>query len=167
MSGRLSVPVRVLVVLVVVAAAALVGAAATPSERLLVVEDAASGEWLASVPVSNGTVVTLTYMHSVEKSTVRDVYVVAGDRLVMTRMDFHDYGWGLPARANVTLSNGSYSFDPAWEGRELYVKPGRIAGHHLAVGDRRFDLVALSNASTVRIHVTSRSALEATIDRFS
>lgn len=126
------------------------------AERALVVSDADSGRTLLSVPVENGTVVALNYTHSVERTPVSDVYVVAGDHLLMTRMEFDSYGWGLPANENVTRANGSYAFDPAWEGEELYVKPGRVAGHTLRIGERSYDLVALSDARSVRLHVAVR-----------
>ena len=131
----------------------------TTGDRLLVVQNATSGDRLLAVPVSNGSNVTLAYTHSVEKSRVLDVYRIAGDRLVNTRMVFADYGAGLPANQPVDrTASGAFVFDPDWSGTELYVKPGPVAGHVLFVDGRRFDLVAISNASTVRISVANRSA---------
>lgn len=139
-------------------------AAATPAGSALVVEDASSGEQLLATPVSNGTPVVLTYTHSVEKTPVHDVYVVRNGSLVMTRMEFQSYGWGLPARANISRENGSFTFDPQGSYEELYVKPGRTADHRLRVGNRSYDLVALSNAEGVRLHITERSVLNTTLD---
>lgn len=163
---------RVAVVAVVVASLALVvtaGNAATawPADRALVVEDAETGERLLEAPVENGTTVVLNYTHSVEKTRVLDVYEVRGDRLVMTRMEFESYGWGLPAGANVTKEDGVYVFDPDWAGDELYVTPGRVAGHELSVGDRTYDLVARSDARTVRIHLVRRVPLLDSLDVIS
>jgi hypothetical protein len=89
---------------------------------------------------------------------VYDGYTVRGDRLVMTRMEFESYGWGLPAGANVSRENGTFVFDPPGETEELLVSPGRIAGHRLHVGERTHDLVGMADGS-VRIHVVRRSLL--------
>lgn len=141
------------------------GAAATslPAGQALVVETADSGEELLRVPVEENTTVALEYTHSVEKTRVLDAYAVRGGELVMTRMEFQSYGWGLPARVNVSQENGSFVFDPDGSFEELYVKPGRIAGHELHVGDRTYDLVALSDANSVRMYISDRTLLEAAL----
>ncbi|SFR32069.1 DUF1850 domain-containing protein [Halogeometricum limi] len=157
MSGSLARRLAVVVVLVLVLAGA--GAATTTDGRTLVVEDAETGETLLSTPVSEGTLVALEYTHSVEKTRVLDAYAVDGTNLTMTRMEFESYGAGLPARANVTVENGTFVFDPDGTYEELYVKPGRIAGHELHVGSETYDLVALSDARSVRLTVERRSAL--------
>lgn len=143
---------------------AVVAAGSTPGGQVLVVADAASGEHLLEVPVENGTPVALEYTHSVEKTRVLDGYRVRGDRLVMTNMEFESYGWGLPAKASVRDVNGTFRFDPAYASEQLIVKPGRIAGHELRVGNRTYDLVALSDARAVRLSIERRSALEAALD---
>jgi len=150
---------------VVVLVAAVTSAAAfTPADRVLIVADAGTGEHLLAVPVENGSVVALEYTHSVEKTRVLDVYTVRGDRLVMTRMEFESYGWGLPTRAAVATENGTFAFDPAYATHELVVKPGRIAGHELHVENRTDDLVALSDARAVRLSIEHRSVLARAID---
>ncbi|MFC7156567.1 DUF1850 domain-containing protein [Halomarina halobia] len=152
--------VRVLAV-VLLCALAVGGAAAVPVDRALVVSDAETGERLLVVPVEENTTVALEYTHSVEKTRVLDAYAVRGDRLVMTRMDFQSYGWGLPADANVTVTDGGdFTFDPAGSYRELYVNPGRVAGHELHVGNGTYDLVGRSDARPVRLSVDRRSALD-------
>ncbi|ELZ88208.1 hypothetical protein C453_02022 [Haloferax elongans ATCC BAA-1513] len=157
-----SIHTRILVVVAVLALA--VGAsAAVPAGQALVVEDAETGEHLKTVPVEENTTVALEYTHSVEKTRVLDAYAVQDGALVMTRMEFKSYGAGLPARANVTTENGSFVFDPQGSYRELYVKPGHIAGHKLHVGERTYDLVALSDARSVRLHVTEQSVLDAAL----
>jgi hypothetical protein len=135
-------------------------AASLPAGQALVVETADGGEELLRVPVEENTTVALEYTHSVEKTRVLDAYAVRDGELVMTRMEFQSYGWGLPARVNVSQENGSFVFDPQGSYEELYVKPGRIAGHELHVGGDTFDLVALSDAESVRIYITERTVLD-------
>lgn len=137
-------------------------AAAAPSGQVLVVEDARTGEHYVTEPVEDGTVVGLEYTHSVEKSRVYDVYRVEGDTLVNTRMEFESYGWGLPARVDVTNVDGTFVYEPAEpiaELRTLPVSPGRVAGHELRIGNATYDLVATANGRDVRIHVERRSPI--------
>ena len=145
----------------------VVGAAATaPAGAVLVVEDTETGEQYLSEPVDSGSTVALEYTHSVEKSRVYDEYRVDGDTLVNTRMEFESYGWGLPARVNVTNVNGTLVYDPAepiTKLERLSVSPGRIAGHTLIVDGREHDLVAVSNGNDVTLHIERRSILEMTL----
>ncbi|SDL89335.1 hypothetical protein SAMN04487949_0087 [Halogranum gelatinilyticum] len=143
-------------------------AAAVPGGQALVVEDAETGETLLTVPVEEETVVALEYTHSVEKTPVLDVYAVRDDELVMTRMEFESFGWGLPARANVTNENGTFVFDPEGSFSELYVTPGTVADHRLHVGDRTYDLVTVAGGEhSVRLHVVQRSLLRTGIERLT
>ncbi|RZV06239.1 hypothetical protein BDK88_3783 [Natrinema hispanicum] len=156
--STVSAALLVAAVLVLVAVVAMV-----PTETVLVVEDIETGERYLTEPVSDGSTVGLEYTHSVEKSRVYDEYRVDDQILVNTRMEFESYGWGLPARANVTTVDGMLVYEPSKpiaELERLSVSPGRIAGHTLIVDDRRYDLVAATNASDVRIHVEQRSRIE-------
>lgn len=150
--------------LAAVALVALAVAPAVPTGRTLVVADTETGETYLHTPVENGTTVTLAYTHSVEKTPVRDVYVVDGDRLVATRMTFESYGWGLPSRANVSRQDGHFVYDPPGAHRRLTVAPGDVAGHRLRVGNRSYDLVGLTDERSVDIHITRRSAVAAAAD---
>ncbi|MFC4249651.1 DUF1850 domain-containing protein [Natribaculum luteum] len=115
------------------------------TDRTVVVADADSGERLLEVPVENGTEVTLSYTHSVEKTPVKDVYVVDGDRLRMVRMEFNSYGAGLPARADVEQTGDGLVTRVDKPTERLYVAPRPVPGHELVVGDDRYDLVALGD----------------------
>ena len=150
-------PVRrwFLVALVVLAAVGLLWS--TGTERVLVVERGDTGERIVVAPVSNGSIVTLEYMHSVEKTRVADEYTVNGTTLENTRMEFESYGWGLPAGANVTLENGTFVYDPEREYDRLGVTPGTVANHTLIVDGKRYDLVERSDANSVIIRVSSHS----------
>ncbi|MDS0260154.1 DUF1850 domain-containing protein [Haloarcula sp. S1CR25-12] len=152
------------VALAAVALVALAAAPAVPTGRALVVADAETGEAYLQTPVENGTAVTLAYTHSVEKTPVRDVYVVDGDRLVAARMTFESYGWGLPSRANVTREDGRFVSDPSGAYQRITVAPGDVAGHRLRVGNRSYDLVGLTDERSVDIHITRRSAVAAAAD---
>jgi hypothetical protein len=164
---RIQQGIGVLLALVATVLVVTAIAAAMPAGSALVVEDASTGEQLLTVPVSEGTPVVLAYMHSVEKTPVRDIYTVRNKSLVMTRMKFQSYGWGLPARADITRKNGWFVFDPSGNYEEIYVKPGRTADHQLRVGNQTYDLVSLSNAQGVRLYITEQSILETTFNGFN
>ncbi|WP_411967555.1 DUF1850 domain-containing protein [Haloferax sp. YSSS75] len=152
-----------ILVAVALLALAVGGSAAVPAGQVLVVEDAETGEQLLTAPVQEDTTVSIEYNHSVEKTRVLDEYTVRDGELEMTRMEFESYGWGLPARADVHKENGSYVFDPEGSWEEVYVKPGHIAGHKLHVSGETYDLVALSDARSVRLHLTNQSVLDAAL----
>jgi hypothetical protein len=167
--GARSAPALLAVVLLVVSTVAVPAVAqadgdgrtnrderAQVNEKVLVVADADTGEPILVVPVENGTRVTLAYTHSVEKTPVQDVYAVDGSELEMVEMRFQSYGAGLPARANVTRENEWFVFDPAGSYATVPVTPGEVAGHELRMGDRRYDLVALSGGESVELFVVRR-----------
>jgi hypothetical protein len=164
--GRLSQPSVGAAILGLVVFAFVVVAVTAPIGAVLVVEDIETGERYVTEPVNDGSTVALEYTHSVEKSRVYDEYRVDGRTLVNTRMEFESYGWGLPARVNVTNVNGTLVYDPEepiTELRQLSVSPGRIAGHTLIVDETRYDLVEVTDANDVNIHIERRSLLEMTL----
>ena len=125
------------------------GVRSTGPDRTLVVADADSGERLLAVPVETGAEVTLAYTHSVEKTPVRDVYVIDGDSLRMVRTEFDSYGAGLPSGADVERTDDGLVAPVDRSYDRLRVSPGSIAGHELRVGEDRHDLVALADGEVV------------------
>lgn len=154
---------QLLLGIVVVAAVLGAGLGAVSGDTVLIVEDTETGETYLTEPVANGSTVALEYTHSVEQSRVYDAYRVDGDTLLNTRMEFESYGWGLPARVNVTNVNGTLVYAPAepiTELERLSVSPGRIAGHTLIIDGTRHDLVAQSEGHDVTIHIKHRSRID-------
>jgi hypothetical protein len=145
--------------LVLIGALGLAAGGVGPAGQVLTVTDVETGERLLAVPVEDGTVVALDYTHSVERTPVHDHYVVRDGTLVMTRMTFESYGWGLPAGADVELVNGTFVAEPNRTFTAVTVAPGRLAGHRLTVGDQTIDLVALSDGRSVRLAVRDGTAL--------
>lgn len=142
------------------ASAVLAGAAAvaTAAAQPTLVVEAESGTELFAVPVEADSTVVLEYTHSVENSTVRDVYRVRDGGLELTAMEFSSFGAGLPARADVERTGrGTYLHRPAdTEVHDPLVATGRVAGHDLVVDGRRYDLAERAGGGTVRLRVTDR-----------
>lgn len=118
------------------------------AERTLAVTDADSGERLTTIPVGNGTVVALEYVHSVEQTDVRDEYVVNGSTIEMTRTEFDAFGAGLPT--DVEQTDDGYVAHRSQTYERLYVSP---SGHELVVDDERHDLDELSDGESVELRI--------------
>lgn len=162
MRRRLSLAGLALALIVVLAGVA----SAVPGQRVLVVEDADTGERLLTTPVEEGTTVAIEYTHSVEKSRVYEAYEIRGGEpeFEITRSEFHSYGWGYPSNADIRNENGTLAYDPPGRYEQIPVVPGRTANHRLHVGDRTYDLVALAGGeNAVTIDVRRRSMLETAV----
>lgn len=147
-------------VLVLVVLASTTGyVAATDTRTVLVVTDPDTDTTLLTIPVDDGTTVTLAYTHSVEKTPVEDQYTVDDTTLDNTRMRFKSYGWGLPANANVTLDDGWFVYDPDRRYDHITIQTGAIAGHELHVDDNTYDLVALADGDAITITLEDRTPL--------
>ena len=129
------------------------GAVTTPT---LVITDEDGSERL-TVPVDDGSEVTVEYTHSVERTPVSDVYIVSDGALVSDRMYFSSYGAGLPSQAAVTRDGDRYVYEPPEKQFDpLVVSTGNIAGHELIVDEERYDLVEAAESGTVSIRVENR-----------
>lgn len=123
-------------------------------EPVLVVTDE-TGEDLLRSPVDSGDTVVLEYMHSVEKTTVRDVYEVRPTGLVMTEMEFSSYGYGLPSTAPINMTDEGtfiYNVTPG-DPDSLRVATGEIADHDLVIDGDRVDLAGIASYDSVVIAV--------------
>lgn len=137
-----------------------VGAVDTVGGEPTLVVTAENGTELVADPVSDETEIVIEYTHSVEKTTVRDVYVPTADALRMTRMEFRSFGAGLPSQADVTERDGRYVYyPPSSEYRTLHLKTGDVAGHDLIVGGERYDISGLSGGGAVELTVDRRGPL--------
>lgn len=91
----------------IISAAALIVAAAVisifivkPSCRL-VLSNAATGERYASFPVEQGDVFSVEFIHSVNKSPVRDYYEIRdGGRIYVIQTDYYGFGAGVQTELN-------------------------------------------------------------------
>ncbi|MDR5673688.1 DUF1850 family protein [Halalkaliarchaeum sp. AArc-CO] len=129
-----------------------VGSVLSADQTLIVTDE--TGEELTAVDVADGAEVVIEYEHSVERTLVRDVYVVSDGKLVMDRMEFSSFGAGLPSHAEVTQQDGRYVYDI--DGQEygtLRISTGLIADHDLVVDGTRYDLSGMADGGTVEIRI--------------
>lgn len=139
----------------VVAAGATAVAAAGSGGRTLVVGSLDGGaDPYFEIPVEDGESVVLAYTHSVEKTPVRDVYVVEDDALRMVRTEFSSFGAGLPTDGVYRIEDG-YAVDSDDRFTVLTVAPSDVAGHELIVGGERYDLTVASGSVAIRVEPSS------------
>jgi hypothetical protein len=106
--------------------------AATPAGRVL---------WRQAVPA--GQTVELRYRHSVELTSVTEVFRAEPDGLWFVEMRFASQGAGLPTEGYVREGDGFVLRRERRVGR-LPLRVSSGSGHRLRVGDRELDLVALA-----------------------
>jgi hypothetical protein len=147
--------------LVLFGATAVVAPSAA-ADNTLVVADAETDERLFEIAVDQGDEVTLTYTHSVQKTPVKDVYVVDGSELRAERSEFRSFGAGLPTE-DVERTDEGYVVEGSGSYDELRVAPGEIAGHELVIGDERYDLAGTAEGRVV-IFLAERTVTDAITD---
>ncbi|PAU84708.1 hypothetical protein CK500_04110 [Halorubrum salipaludis] len=162
-SGRRGTALAAVALVAVLAAttgaAFAVGAVDTVAGGPTLVVTDERGTELVTAPVSDETEIVIEYTHSVEKTTVRDVYAPRDGELVMTRMEFSSFGAGLPSQADVTERDGRYVFEPPSESyATLHLKTGTVADHDLIVGDERYDIAGMTDGGAVDLTVERRVA---------
>lgn len=116
------------------------GLAAATMDTLLVVEEARTGRRAYEIAVDQGDEVTIAYTHSVERTPVREVFVVEGTILHLRRMEFVSFGAGLPTE-EVERTDAGFVVYPDRPFQVVELHPAEIPSHELVVGDRRYDLV--------------------------
>lgn len=146
------------VAVVVATAAAAAGFAFHPVSsggQQLVVESL-DGDVLLEEDVEDGEEVMLEYVHSVEKTEVREVYVVRDSSLVLNRTEYSSFGAGLHSGDVERTSDDVYVHRPDVEREhELVVATGEVAGHTLLVDGERYRLAEEAEDGSVRFTVTS------------
>lgn len=131
---------------------AVVGSVAVADDQLVVTDS--SGTEQLTIPIEEGSTVTIEYTHSVEQTLVRDSYAVDDGAFVMERMEFSSFGAGLPAQADVRVEDGRYVYEPpAQRHTTLRVTTGQIADHDLIVDGQRYDLATIADGETVELRI--------------
>lgn len=152
---------------ITIALVLLCGAAAfVPVQTALVVTDTETGEQIIETEVTEGTSVHLEYTHSVERTPIVESYEVAGTELAEEKIIFRSFGAGLPATANMTVTDEGYVVHSDETYASLTVALDPTPNHTLVVNEQQYHLLEKANGS-VSISVEEQSFLEtalATVD---
>ena len=60
-------------------------------------ENAECGRLLLRLPVQSEDTFTVSYIHSVNQSPVREIFELPGGRIVLSALEFYTFGAGIPA----------------------------------------------------------------------
>lgn len=89
------------------AAAVCCGLSGCSTQLHLVAAHQRRSEVYARTPVSPGTVISHSWIHSIELSRWSDFYRVEPDRLVLSKTEFSEYGAGMPLdEGDLRLTDG-------------------------------------------------------------
>lgn len=153
----------------ITAAAIFVAAAVTAIfafgfHRVLVLKDVNSGEEYAAYPVSDGERFSVEFIHSVNKSPVRDIFEIRnGNEIFVVETDYFGFGAGVQTQLNPgeTLEYGD---DGSMQIKNIdkylpnliYVV-GTVSDHVLGIGQQEISLRDLCGRSShVRFTVEKR-----------
>lgn len=133
-----------------------------PVQTTLVVTDTETGEQVIETEVTDGTSVHLNYTHSVERTPITESYEVSGTKLAEEKILFRSFGAGLPATANMTVTDEGYVVHSNETYESITVALHPVPNHTLAVDERQYHLAEKSDGS-VSVTVEQRSLLETAI----
>lgn len=137
---------------IITAAAFLPGCQAGTKE--LVLSDWDSGQVYASYPVEEGTTFGVEFIHSVNKSPVRDIYEIRGEEIWNTQCIYYGFGAGVEETLGEgeTLSYGDKGemivsgIEKKMDNMLLVV--GTISDHTLYLGEETISLRDLCGRSS-------------------
>lgn len=140
--------------MVVVAIAASVFILRHISTLVLVIRDGDTGKELSSYPVRDGDEFSITFVHSVNKSPVTDVYKIRGKDIFVERTIYYAFGAGVQTEIEEGQSleygeDGSMivtGFNRRME-RLSYIV-GTVSDHILKVGEQTVSLRELCGKNT-------------------
>jgi len=140
--------------MILIAAALFLPGCSVSSGGLLVLSDPATGEVYAAYPAEEGTEFSVEFIHSVNKSPVRDYYQCRSDGIWNTRCVYYGFGAGVEEilLEGETLSYGTdgemivsgidHRLDP------MILVVGTISDHTFRMGEETVSLRDLCGRSS-------------------
>lgn len=140
------------VMLIITAAAFLPGCSS--GEKALVLSDSQTGQVFARYPMEEGETFSVEFIHSVNKSPVKDVYEIRDGEIWNTQCIYYGFGAGVEEELleGETLSYGDNGemiisgIDHQMD--QMIIVVGTISDHTLTVGDESVSLRDLCGRST-------------------
>lgn len=140
----------------IVAAAAILSAVFLTRGYELVLTDRDTGEVYATYPVENGDRFSVEFIHSVNKTPVKDIYEVRDDKdIYVVETDYYDFGAGVQTELNPGESL-EYGSDGAMEIKNIdeYIPDliyivGTVSDHTLQIDDNEISLRTLCGRNSM------------------
>lgn len=129
----------------------------------LILRNGDTGKMYAAYPVNEGDEFSVTFVHSVNRSPVTDVYQIRGGAIYVTRTIYYSFGAGVPSQLEPgqTLQYGAdgsliVSGFERWLDNLSYIV-GTVSDHTLSIGQKSVSLRELCGRNaTVRFYCRSR-----------
>ncbi|WP_237605578.1 DUF1850 domain-containing protein [Salinicoccus sp. ID82-1] len=110
----------------------------------MVISDMETDEVLYSAAVEEGERFAVTYIHSVERSPVKEVFEVRGTDVYTMESHTESFGAGMPYEGDeVEMKDGVFiirNINRRVHGGVLRIRPSSVFPHHIQVGDDRITL---------------------------
>ncbi|WP_017547724.1 DUF1850 domain-containing protein [Salinicoccus carnicancri] len=104
----------------------------------LILAELESGEILHRTRVEDGERFAVTYIHSVERSPVKEIFEVRGEAVYTMESHTESFGAGMPYEGDdVEIEDGKFiirNIDRKVHGGSLKVRPSSVFPHHVRVG---------------------------------
>lgn len=130
-------------------------------EGHLVIRDAETGETYISYPLERGEEFSITFIHSVNKTPVTDVYDVDERGIIMLRKTiYYGFGAGVPSdldpKMELTYEEGTGAMVVSKIDMELpsfYLFVGTVSDHTLSIGGEEISLRDVCGRNT-KVHIS-------------
>jgi len=109
---------------------------------MLCIENAKTNELLKLFPLSSQEVFYVEFLHSVNRTLVREYYILVNDQLMLSRAEYTSFGAGMPEvseheGATLSFSDGVLRLDDINRIMpEFIYRVGTLANHTLFIGNR-------------------------------
>lgn len=106
----------------------------------IIIEDMATEEVLFSQNVEQGERFEVSYIHSVERSPVIEIFEIRSDGIYTMESHTESFGAGMPYEGDdVELADGKFiikNINRKVHGGTLRIRPSSVFPHHIKVGDK-------------------------------
>ena len=146
----------IITVVLLCAAVIVVIMAKKNSNETLTITDVDSGKEYAALTLPANREFSITFIHSVNKSPVTDVYIAKDDEIYLDRTLYYGFGAGVPT----TISEGQHfaygeNGEMIISGYDMYIPDliyvvGTVSDHVLAIGEDEISLRDICAAATPR-----------------
>ncbi len=138
-----------------------------PFVQSLEISDRKTGQILAVVPVHSGEQFTIRFTHSIAKTPVDEIFVIAPNQeLIVTETIYESFGAGLPfdtenAEQRLITENGKYRLTNLDRHLpEFLMAVGTVANHQLLINGKQIPFVQFAQpGESVRIRVRMQSPM--------
>lgn len=110
----------------------------------LTIEDMATGEVMFTERVEHGEQFAVTYIHSVERSPVKEIFEIRQSDIYTMESHTESFGAGMPYNGeDIEMKDGKFiikNINRKVHGGALRVRPSSVFPHHVEIGERKITI---------------------------